>query len=387
MTKYESDFQKILQAETVSVCGQTDLTKFRKFHKLLAELFPALWGVSTVEDFNGSLLIKWPGKNADSPMLFMNHHDVVEATGAWSHDPFAAEIVDGKIYARGAVDTKGGLFAMLEAADEMAASGFVPECDIYFESACNEEISGEGAREIAAELAKRNIRFKLILDEGGGVFDDVAMIGIGEKGVTDLRFIARSAGGHASRPPKNQPFVKLAKFISYTEDHLDEIFPKKVNEQTGEIQQTSLAFTVAKGSEGNNVLPVEASIVGNMRSSHHQTVDGSIDAITKLAASFGVETEVMFHGETSAIADFSSDACGKLKDVIQKFWPGVKIVPTIMTGATDECYMCSLSDSPVRFSPFRYTEEQKNSIHSIDENVDVATLPVAVDFFKEIYKL
>ena len=92
-----------------------------------------------------------------------------------------------------------------------------------------------------------------------------------EKALTDLKFIARSSGGHASRPPKNQPLVRLGRFMAKAEDSLDLIFPKKVNEQTGEMQQTSLAFTMAKASNGTNVLPTEASVVGNMRSSHHQT--------------------------------------------------------------------------------------------------------------------
>ena len=66
------------------------------------------------------------------------------------------------------------------------------------------------------------------LDEGGmilqepvpGVKKAFAMIGVGEKGCADLRFIARSKGGHASMPGKNTPLVRLGKFMAEAEKKL-----------------------------------------------------------------------------------------------------------------------------------------------------------------------
>ena len=95
-----------------------------------------------MEDFDGSLLIKWAGKSSDAPILLMSHHDVVEACGAWTHQPFGGEISDGKLWGRGTLDTKTNLWAMLQAADDIAALGIKPEKDIYFISTCNEEVSG-----------------------------------------------------------------------------------------------------------------------------------------------------------------------------------------------------------------------------------------------------
>ena len=392
MTKYESNFQKIIQAETISVTGQKDLTKFREFQKLLAELFPHLWAATELEDFHGSIVLRWKGKDDSKlPIMLMNHQDVVEENGTWTHPAFGGEISDGKIWGRGTVDTKGGLWAMLQAGDDLAAEGYIPPRDVYFESGCNEEISGDGAKEINEVLGKRGLKFALILDEGPGVSknDDgsfSAQIGLGEKALTDIKFIARSAGGHASRPPKGQALVRLGRFMAAVEDNLDTIFPKKVNEQTGEMQQTSIAFTMAKGASGSNVLPTESYIIANMRSSHHQTADGSLKAITDFAKQFDIEYEVLDRGFTSVIADYSSDDCKMLKDAIMKMWPGVTISPTIMTGCTDCHFMSALSDNPIRFSPFIYSKEQSASIHSVDENVDLSTLEPAVEFYKHIIK-
>ena len=59
-------------------------------------------------------------------LLFEGHTDVVTEgrPGAWSHDPYGAEVVDGRLDARGAADMKEGVAAMLFAADLLAREGF-----------------------------------------------------------------------------------------------------------------------------------------------------------------------------------------------------------------------------------------------------------------------
>ena len=391
MTKYELNLQKLIRVEPISVVGQTDLSKFEDFHTMLAEVFPSLFAVCEKEEINGCMLLRWPGKSSAHPVLLMNHSDVVEVAGEWTHAPFSGDIADGQLWGRGTLDTKGGLWAMLQAADDLAAEGFVPKTDIWFESSCNEEITGEGAEHISYVLKERGIKFDLVLDEGFPVMSDEsgrrsASIGIGEKGVTELEFIAESDGGHASRPPKNQPWVRLGRFMAAVEDNFDEIFPPKLNEATGTVQQTSIAFTVANGASGRNVLPRRASVIVSMRSSHHQTVDGSIESITKFAEKFGVKTEVLFHGETSALANVNSASYKGLVDIIKEEFGLDKVSAAIMTGATDACYMCKLTDCALRFSPFVETKAQHDTIHSIDERVSLDALPMAVELFKKVMK-
>ena len=75
------------------------------------------------------------------------------------------------------------------------------------------------------------------------------------------------------------------------------------------LLRTTLAFTMSKGSEGTNVIPQEAWVVGNMRFSHHQGKKSSIDAITALAKKYDVEipiieqvNEVLFNGKSAESA-------------------------------------------------------------------------------------
>ena len=223
---YAERLSKMIQVKTVSSYDSSDLTEFHKFHSLLRKEFPSVFSACEFEDFSGSILLYWKGKDSSLlPILLMNHHDVVEAPGEWKYPPFSGTIAAGKLWGRGTLDTKGGLWAMLQAADELAKEGVRPKRDFYFMSTCNEECTGIGAETISRELRNRGLHFYLVLDEGGMIIHDplngakgtFAMVGVGEKGCVDLKFIARSAGGHASMPEKNTPLVRLGKFMAAVE--------------------------------------------------------------------------------------------------------------------------------------------------------------------------
>lgn len=432
-TEYAKALSKLIQCETISVMDIKQPDKYRKFHALLKEMYPNFFAAVEVEDFDGSLLIRWPGKNPQKePILLMSHHDVVEATGEWTHEPFSGEIADGKIWGRGTVDTKGNLWAMLQAAEEMVKEGFVPDCDIYFESACNEETTGEGADAITRELEKRGIRFRMTLDEGGMIMYDpiggadgtFAMIGVGEKGCADLKFVAKSKGGHASTPVKDTPLVRLGKFMAEADKAkcfdvqmnpiIEEMFKRmgtatkgalgflfrnvsffkpllckvmpSVSATAGAMLKTTLAFTMAEGSEGTNVLPQEAWVIGNMRFSHHQGQQDSFDKIRQLAAKFDIEMEIPDPGFESHLTDYRSEGFKLCEEAVKEVFPGVIPSPYIMTGASDSRYFSRVSDCCLRFAPFLIDDQQLDSIHGIDENINVDTLAGAVDFFKSIIR-
>lgn len=434
--KYAETLSKMIKKETISRVGQTDLSKFREFHDLLRELFPNLFRVCEFTDYDGSILLRWPGRETPNPenqgLLLMNHFDVVEATGDWEHAPFSGDIAEGKLWGRGTLDDKGPLWGMLQAADELAAEGFVPERDIYFESACTEEIAGDGAESIAADFANKGYKFEMVLDEGGMILTEpiagakgtFAMVGVGEKGCADLKFVARSTGGHASAPPKDTPLVRLGKFMSFVDRN--EIFDvelspvicemlrrvshsmegptakamaspeklapiiKKVMSKSSPVAaaltKTTIAFTRAQGSAGNNVIPEEAYVVGNLRFSHHQGRESSFEAIKKVASRYDIEMEVMDPGIESPLSEWNGKAFLLVEEAVSQIFPGVKAAPYIMTGGSDARYMRIISDNCIRFAPFHITGEQLSSIHGINENVDIDALEPAVDFYKYIIK-
>ena len=159
--QYAEELSRLIQAETVSIKRSnpaekaTELAKFHRFHALLRELFPALFSVCEFEEFDGSFFLRWNSGSDLEPIMLMHHHDVVEAAGEWKYPPFSGTVAEGKVWGRGTLDTKGGLWAMLRAAEELAAEGFVPPQDVWFLSTCTEETTGEGAQEVARSLAER----------------------------------------------------------------------------------------------------------------------------------------------------------------------------------------------------------------------------------------
>lgn len=422
----------MIQTETVLVLGVRNQEKFERFHTVLKELFPHVFSTAVVEDFDGSLLLRWAGKHQEKPIMLLSHHDVVAASGQWQHEPFSGDIADGRIWGRGTTDNKNNLFAMLQAVDELIAEGYVPEQDIYIESACTEETDGSGADKISQALQERGIRFFLTLDEGGmvtpggplGQMDKLfAMVGVAEKAMVNLKFTARGRGGHASTPCKNTPLVRLGKFMAAVEDS-DTLFTERMSEITEEtllrisddqdettkflfqharalqpmLQQhmpgifgvegaslkTTIAFTMCQGSDAANVLPREAYVIGNMRISHHQGAEDSIRRIRELAERFDIETEVMKEPVESTVTNYKGEAFQLLESLIHEFFPEATILPFLLMGGTDNRFFSRVCDSCLRFAPFTCDIQQVCSAHNVDENLSLSTLVPAVDFYRRL---
>ena len=430
---YGQALSRMIRCETVSCRDQSDRSKFYRFHEVLEELFPNVHRECEKMDFNGSLLFKWTGRGEGEPILLMSHQDVVEANGVWEPDPFSGDIDDeGRVWGRGAVDTKASLMCIFTALEELIAEGYRPACDVYVASSCTEEWSGDGAPATAAWLEEQGVRLKLLLDEGGmiieepiaGVKGTYGMVGVVEKGYGDLRFTAKSKGGHASAPGKNTPLVRLGKFMADVEKHppfrnemsavVAEMFKRTapnmnfgmkalfgnlwlfhrpltrllpaINSTAGAMLHTTLAFTMAKGADGSNVLPQQASVVGNMRFIQHQPNEESIALISKIAERYGLETEVIYQDEPCPVVDFKGDAFKLVEEVAGEVYPGVGICPYVMTGGTDAKYYGRVCDNCIRFAPLYIDAQQYASIHGLNENIHRGALPKGVDFYKEIIR-
>ncbi len=431
--EYGQKLARMIRKETISSRFDPDRTKFLEFHELLEELFPNVHEVCEKHVFNGSLLFKWKGKSDKNPILFMSHQDVVEAGGTWEHEPFSGDIDEtGRVWGRGTVDTKASLFCIFTAFEELIKEGYVPEVDVYIGSSCTEEWSGEGAPATVTYLKEQGIELALVLDEGGmileepvgGVKGTYAMIGLVEKGYGDVKFIAKSNGGHASAPVKNTPLVRLGKFMAEVEKHspfeskfsptLEEMFKRmapnmnfgmkvifsnmwlfkpilikllpSLSSAAGAMLHTTLAFTTAKGSDGLNVLPQEAYVTGNMRFIHHQPNKESIEAVSAVAKKFDIETEIIYQDEPCPVVDYNSDAFRLVEETVSEIYPGIGTCPYIMTGGTDAKYYGEVSPYCIRFAPLYIDNQQYGSVHGLNENIYQGALPMGVDFYKTVIK-
>ncbi len=105
------------------------------------------------------LVARFPGAGAGPTLLLNGHVDVVdvEPRTAWSHDPFDATVREGRVWGRGACDMKGGVAAMVVAAEALAEAGVTLAGDLIVNTVTEEESTGAGglvsAKTIAADAA------------------------------------------------------------------------------------------------------------------------------------------------------------------------------------------------------------------------------------------
>ena len=431
--QYGQKLARMIRCETISKRGEEEqrLYKFHAFHAVLAELFPQVHEKCEIIDLQGSLLVKWTGRGEADPIVLMSHQDVVEAGGKWEHEPFSGDIDgEGRVWGRGTVDTKGSLFCIFTALEELIAQGVTPDGDVYIASSCTEEISGDGAPATVRWLKDHGVAPALVLDEGGmilqapiaGVKGLYAMVGTVEKGYADVKFIARANGGHASAPGKNTALVRLGKFMAAVEKRdpfkaeltptvlemfrrmapnmgmplkavmanlwlfrglLAKLLPA-INAAAGAMTKTTLAFTTAKGSDGLNVLPQTAFVTGNMRIIHHQANEESIGLISRIAGQYDLDTEVIYQDTPCPVVDYTSSQFHLIENITKEIYPGVIVSPYTMTGGTDAKFYKDICPNCIRFAPLYIDSQQYGSIHALNENIFQGALPHGVDFYKQV---
>ena len=246
---YGKTFARMLQPATVSKKEGHDDTEFAKLRAVVAEDFPLLHEKAEhlllAED---CWLYKIPGKDPSRNILLMSHHDVVAADDDWTMPAFAGIIRDGKVYGRGAADTKGSLCGILFAAEEMLRDGVTPPVNFYILSSHNEELGGNGMAATLEYCQANGITFEVILDEGGAIVEPplagmncemCAMVAVHEKGRLKLKCTAKNESSHVSLTAfKGNPVERMSQFIQ--EITAKNIFIRRLHPQTRSLF-TSLA--------------------------------------------------------------------------------------------------------------------------------------------------
>lgn len=421
--------QEMIRCRTVSYADPSmeDAAAFEAFPALLKSLYPRIDALCGQERIGArGVLYRWPGRHSDRPSVFMAHYDVVPVdAAAWQRQPFDAEVVDGVLWGRGTLDTKGTLLGVMEAAERLAAEGFVPEQDVYLAFGGNEEIGGDGAPAIVAALVARGVKPAFVLDEGGAVVEGAfpgvkvptAVIGTGEKGSMRATLRVQSAGGHASAPPPHTPIGLLARAACRIERRpfpfrltpparamfdtlgrhstfvyriifanlwcftpLLNLICKKSGGEMNALVRTTCAFTQMHGSDAANVLPTDASVVANLRLVGGETVE---TARARLATVVG-DDRVLVEAEgtnPSACSVTEGEPWERLSGAVEATWPGAIVSPYLMVAASDARHWAPACDAVYRFSAMALSKEQRGLIHGNDERVPVETLYTTIRFY------
>ena len=421
---------------TSSTMDGFDPDAFLGLHAYLEKTYPLLHQTLEKEVVNRySLLYKWKGTgSALKPWLMMGHMDVVpvdeRTADKWEHEAFSGDIADGYIWGRGAIDMKGQLACILESVEHLLQEGFAPKRDIYLAFGHDEESMGSlGAQRIVDRLAEKGVKLDFVIDEGGVVMDGkemgidatVAAIGICEKGYADLRLIAESSGGHASRPPKQTAVGALANAITALEKHkmkpalnaplkamLETVgghmkFPLNVITanlfitkplllkglaagSTGSAMvRTTAAPTMLKASDAPNVLAERAEAVVNFRIAPDDSVDKLMAHVRKTVGD-KIKVEVIQAYDPSVVSSVDSAAYRVVEKTALAMFPGYIVTPYLMVGATDSRRYASLANGIYRFQPFRSMSEDLGTIHAVGERLSIESLFEGTSFFMKLVK-
>ena len=428
--QYAEKLSAMVKVPTISKKEDEPYETFLRFQETLSGLFPRVFSTFEVHDVNGNLLRRWKGTDPEkNGILLMGHQDVVPVDQVgWTKDPFSGAIEDGCVWGRGAMDCKSTVFCELQALEELLEEGFAPKQDIWFFSSRNEENSGGGAEAAVNYLQSQGVRLDLVMDEGGaivggmfpGLKAPVAAIGVVEKGFCNVKFTAKSDGGHSSTPPKNSPLVRLsklmvevdkklpfqAKLVTPMPEILDNVAPylsfplrfllanRKVfggliktafvhlSGQTRAFVQSTAAFTMAEGSTAPNVLPDAASVICNIRPSIQQNAQQTVAVLQKIAAKYDVETEVLFSRDASNTSAPDSTEFKTLETNLHACLPDCVVTPYLMTGGTDSRQFERICENVLRFTPTRLTKAQLEAMHAANENVSVSAIAEGVKIYK-----
>ena len=423
---YAATFSRMLRCATVSVKDSYDDTEFAKLRKVVEEDFPLLHRHGERRILaDDCWMYKIPGKDSSRNILLMSHHDVVAADTDWTMPPFEGIIRDGKVYGRGAADTKGSLCAILFAAEEMLREGITPPVNLYIVSSHNEELGGDGMPAILAYCQENGIRFDVILDEGGAIVEPplagmncemCAMVAVHEKGRLKLKCTVENESSHVSLTAfKGNPVERMSQFIQEITAQnifIRRLYPQtramfsglapycklpmkvllsnlwlfggllvrilpKLNATAGGMVGTTCNFQEIQGSVNSKVCT--ASVM--LRNISDEDLKADYAAFKAVADKYGITLETE-RDEYYAPADMCSPVYQYTLDCLARIFPRFPAAPYILPAGTDAWRLSPVCDCVLRFAPTRMSKQQLGSIHAADENLDVSAVAEAAAFYR-----
>jgi carboxypeptidase PM20D1 len=399
-------------------------------HAWLEETYPAAHAAMRKElvPETLTLLYTWAGSDLSlKPLLLMAHQDVVPINigteGDWESGPFEGAIIDGYIYGRGAIDNKGSLVGLMEAAEALAMAGFKPKRTVYFMFGHDEEVSGSGAKAGVALLKSRGVEPEFALDEGFMVVNPsplsdkpMGFIGIAEKGYVTVDVVAVGTGGHSSTPPRDSAAVRLARaVVALDENQMPSdlsrppvsgifeaagkdmpfvqrlafanlwLFKGMVDAQLADVPagnamiRTTTAPTMLTGSAKENVLAQRATATVNFRIHPNDTEEEIIAHVKKVTSGIeGIEVEVGNNGIRGAgasnVSPTDNRAYAVLASVSEATLPGSPVAPGLVLGATDARYAEAITPNVYRFAPAVLTPDELTGFHGTNERTSVENM-------------
>jgi acetylornithine deacetylase/succinyl-diaminopimelate desuccinylase-like protein len=380
-----------------------------------------------------NLVARFRGTGQRQPILFIGHLDVVEALRSdWTIDPFEFIEKDGYFYGRGTQDMKSGDAILVTNFIRLKKEGYLPDRDLILALTADEEGgSFNGVDWLLREHRDwMDAEYCINLDAGEFEKDKdkrlLAGIQASEKVYVDFQFESLNPGGHSSVPSSDNAIYHLAGALARLQSYS---FPLNMNEitrsyfaqnaamNTGELSadmkavakqppepaalqrlsavpyynsllHTTCVATLLSGGHAPNALPQTARANVNCRIFPGEDPEEVHKTLQNVANDPKVRISIVPQrtpdGQVVPIvpvppSPLLPEVTQAMEKVLSATWPGVPLVTTMSTGATDGKYT-RIAGIPTYGISCMFFDKNDNREHGKDERIGVQDFYDGVDF-------
>ncbi len=338
--------------------------------QLLARVLSEGGFATTRVDRNGTanLFARWGTQGNGRTFGFNGHTDVVPVgdAGAWTVDPFGAEVKDGFLYGRGATDMKSGVAAFAAAAIDFVRDT-PPDGSVVLAITGDEEGDAtDGTVALLDWMAANGERIDHCL-VGEPTCPNVMgeMMKIGRRGSMTAYFTVTGVQGHSAYPHRaKNPLPAMAKLVDRLASHT-------LDEGTEHFDPSTLAVTtIDTGNTANNVIPAETRATVNIRFNDAHTSDELTGWLRGVADDVAAETGVGIAMRTQVSGESFFTPPGELSALVARAVEAeTGVMPEMSTsGGTSDARFVKNHCPVVEFGLVGKT------MHQVDERVEIAQI-------------
>jgi acetylornithine deacetylase/succinyl-diaminopimelate desuccinylase-like protein len=436
-TEFRALYRELVEINTTLSAGDcTAASNAMKAHLTKAGYSDADAQVIVPPDWprQGNLIAQLPGTDKRlKPILLLAHIDVVEANRAdWERDPFKLVEEDGFFYARGSADDKAMAAVFVDSLVRFKKEGYRPKRGIKLALTCGEETPNvfNGVKYLI-ENHRALIDSAFAVNEGGGgrydlatgVYRYVAVL-TSEKVYQDFTLGTHDQGGHSSRPTPGNAIYRLTRALDKIEAHQFAVefndtsrryFEKfgaieggqkgadmiaaaksgdaaaierlKQDPSSNAILRTNCVATQIAGGHAPNALPQRATANVNCRIFPGRSSDEIRRQLIAVIDDSEVTVEFQSPPEPAGMQPpLSREVMGPIESLSRDMFPGVAVIPTINSGATDGRFLTPAGIPTYGVSGMLDDGVTRNA-HGLNERIRVQTLMEGREFLHRLTKM
>src|SRR6184192_438260 len=418
-------FKQLIEINTTDSVGNVTTAAEAMAQRLRNAGFPENdLHVDGPNDRKKNLVVRFRGTGDRKPILFIGHLDVVEALRTdWTTDPFEFIEKDGFFYGRGTEDMKEGDAILVTNFIRLKQEGFLPDRDLILALTADEEGGSSNGVDWLLREHRDWIDAEYCINLDGGEFEKdkdkrlLAGIQASEKVYVDFQFESLNPGGHSSVPSPDNAIYHLAGALARLQSFS---FPLEVNEITrsyfernaamengqlaadmkaiakqppdpaavrrlsevpyyNSLLHTTCVATMLSGGHAPNALPQTARANVNCRIFPGEDPQEVLKTVQRVANDPKVKISIVAQTDPDGRvvpvvpippSPLLPEVTKAMEKSLSSMWPGIPVVATMSTGATDGKYT-RIAGIPTYGISCMFFDKNDDRSHGKDERVGV----------------